>query len=161
MSLLKTAFLKIILLHQKRKYQSDWIRSAIRSDPIDPIPALLKAFPSPKSRFTATFLFSRKYLASPNGMMEKEQHTAKLQKFLNSTHCKILEWQVMNEKMNSNSMRNMYKNNTSVLIQERARLNVSKNLTICSLMVVFWANVMNEQWQINNLISWKFLFKNP
>ena len=26
-------------------------------------------------------------------------------------------------------------------------------------MVVFWANVMNEQWQINNLISWKFLFK--
>ena len=71
--------------------------------------------------------------------MEKEQHTAHctLQKFLNSTHCKILEWQVMNEKMNSNSMRNMYKNNTSVLIQERARLNVSKNLTICSLMVVF------------------------
>ena len=67
----------------------------------------------------------------------------------------------MNEEMNSNSMRNMYKNNTSVLIQERARLNVSKNLTICSLMVVFWANVMNEQWQINNLVSWKFLFKNP
>ena len=58
----------------------------------------------------------------------------------------------MNEKMNSNSMRNMYKNNTLVLIQERARLNVSKNLTICSLMVVFWANVMNERWQINNLI---------
>ena len=25
-------------------------------------------------------------------------------------------------------------------------------------MVVFWANVMNEHWQINNLISWKFLF---
>ena len=69
--------------------------------------------------------------------MGKEQHTAKLQKLLNSTQCKILEWQVMNEKMNSNSMRNMYKNNTSVLIQERARLNVSKNLTICSLMVVF------------------------
>ena len=65
----------------------------------------------------------------------------------------------MNEKMNSNSMRNMYKNNTSVLIQERARLNVSKNLTICSLMVVFWANVMNEQSQINNLISWKFYSK--
>ena len=55
----------------------------------------------------------------------------------------------MNEKMNSNSMRNMYKNNTSVLIQERARLNVSKNLTICSLMVVFWANVMNEQFLEN------------
>ena len=37
------------------------------------------------------------------------------------------------------------------------------NLTICSLMVVFWANVMNEQWQFNNLIiiSWKSLFKNP
>ena len=52
-------------------------------------------------------------------------------------------------------MGNMYKNNTSVLIQERARLNVSKNLTICSLMVFFWANVINEQWQINNLISWK------
>ena len=33
--------------------------------------------------------------------MEKEQHTAKLQKFLNSTHCKIFEWQLMNEKMNS------------------------------------------------------------
>ena len=53
----------------------------------------------------------------------------------------------MNEKMNSNSMRNMYKNNTSVLIQERARLNVSKNLTICSLMVVFWAN---EQWTMTD-----------
>ena len=66
----------------------------------------------------------------------------------------------MNEKMNSNSMRNMYKNNTWVLIEERARLNVSKYLTICSLMVVFWA-VMNEQWQIKNLISWKFLFRNP
>ena len=69
----------------------------------------------------------------------------------------------MNEKINSISMRNMYKNNPSVLIQERARLNVSKNLTICSLMVVFWANVMNEQWHFNNLIiiSWKCLFKNP
>ena len=65
----------------------------------------------------------------------------------------------MNEKINSNSMPNMYKNNTSVLIQERARLNVSKNLTICSLMFVFWANVMNEQSQINNLISWKFYSK--
>ena len=51
----------------------------------------------------------------------------------------------MNERMNSNSMRNMYKNNTSVLIQERARRNVSTDLTICSLMVVFWAYVMNEQ----------------
>ena len=67
----------------------------------------------------------------------------------------------MNEKTNSSSMRIMHKTNTSFLVQERARLNVSKNLTICSLMVVFWANVMNEQWQINNLISWKFLFKNP
>ena len=65
----------------------------------------------------------------------------------------------MNEKMNSNSMRNMYKNNTSFLIQERARLNVSKNLTICSLMVSFWANVVNEQWQINNLISENFYSK--
>ena len=65
----------------------------------------------------------------------------------------------MKEKVNSNSMRNMYKNNTSVLIRERAHLSVSKNLTIRSLMVVFWANVMNEKWQINNLISWKFLFK--
>ena len=53
------------------------------------------------------------------------------------------------------------KKNTSVLIQERARLNVFKNLTICSLMVVFWANVMNEQSHINNLISWELLFKNP
>ena len=50
----------------------------------------------------------------------------------------------MNEKMNSNSVLNMYKNNTSVLIQERACLNVPKNLTICSLMVVFWAKVMNK-----------------
>ena len=61
----------------------------------------------------------------------------------------------MNEKINSNSMRNMNKNNTSVLMQERARLNVSKNLTICSLMVVFfffWANIMNDQWQMNNLL---------
>ena len=67
----------------------------------------------------------------------------------------------MNEKMNSNSMRNMYKNNASVLIQERFRLNVSQNLAISSSMVVFWANVVNEQWQINNLIHWKILFKNP
>ena len=67
----------------------------------------------------------------------------------------------MNEKMNSYSMRNMYKNNASVLIQERFRLNVSQNLAISSSMVVFWANVMNEQWQINNLIHWKSLFKNP
>ena len=67
----------------------------------------------------------------------------------------------MNEKMNSNSIQNMYKNNTSVLIQERARLNVSKNLTICSLVVVFSANVMNEQRQINNIFSWTYLFKNP
>ena len=51
----------------------------------------------------------------------------------------------MNEMMNSNSMRNMSKNNTSVLIQERTRLNVSENLTICNLMVVFLANVVNEQ----------------
>ena len=58
----------------------------------------------------------------------------------------------MNEKMNSNLMGNMYKDNTSVLIQERARLNDSKNLSICSLMVVVWANAMNEQWQTNNLI---------
>ena len=70
--------------------------------------------------------------------MEKEQHTA---------HCKTAEilefytlqssWMASNEwEMNSNSMRNMYKNNPSVLIQEKARLNVSKNLTICSLMVM-------------------------
>ena len=26
--------------------------------------------------------------------------------------------------------------------------------------LMLWADVMNEQWQINNLISWKFLFKN-
>ena len=80
--------------------------------------------------------------------MVKEQHTA---------HCKTAEilgfytlqnsyeWQVMNEKINSNSMRNMYKINTSVLIQERAPLNVSKNHTICSLMDFFSPNVMNEQ----------------
>ena len=80
--------------------------------------------------------------------MEKEQHTAhcKTAEILEFYTLQNLEWQVMNEKMNSNSMRNMYKNNTWVLIEERARLNVSKNLTICSLMVVFWTNViMNEQ----------------
>ena len=58
----------------------------------------------------------------------------------------------MNAKMNSNSTPNMFKNNTSVLIQERNRLNVSENLTVCSLVVVSWANVTNEQWQFNNLI---------
>ena len=54
----------------------------------------------------------------------------------------------------------MYKNNTSVLIQERrvAVWTAAKNLTICDLPIVFWANVMNEQWQINNLIS---LIQNP
>ena len=67
----------------------------------------------------------------------------------------------MNEKMDSNSMRNMYKNNTSVFIQERARLSVSKNLTACSLMVVFWANVMKKTWRKNKLISWKFFFQKP
>ena len=45
--------------------------------------------------------------------MEKEQHTARCKT------AEILEWQVMYEKMNSNSMRNMYKNNTSVLIISR------------------------------------------
>ena len=65
----------------------------------------------------------------------------------------------MNEKMNSNLMRNMYKDNTSVLIQERARLNDFKNLSICSLMVVVWANVMNEQWQTNNSICENFYSK--
>ena len=71
--------------------------------------------------------------------MENEQHAShcKTAESLEFYTLKILEWQVMNEKMNSNSMRNMYKNNTSALIQERARLNVSKNLTICILIVVF------------------------
>ena len=71
--------------------------------------------------------------------MEKEQHTAhfKTTEILEFYTLRILEWQVMNEIMNSNSMRNIYKNNTSVLIQERARLNVTKNLTICSLMAAF------------------------
>ena len=49
----------------------------------------------------------------------------------------------MNKKMNSN---------TSVLIQERGQpvWTVSKNLTIFSLTTLFWAIVLNEQWQINN-----------
>ena len=34
-------------------------------------------------------------------------------------------------------------------------LKVSRSVVSWS----FWANVMNEQRQINNLISWKFLFK--
>ena len=54
--------------------------------------------------------------------MEFEQHTAqcKTAEILEFYALQILEWQVVNEKMNSNSMRNMYKlnNNTSVLIQE-------------------------------------------
>ena len=97
--------------------------------------------------------------------MVKEQHTAhyKTAEILGfyTLQNSWYEWQVMNEKINSNSMRKMYKINTSVLIQERAPLNVSKNHTICSLMDFFSANVMNEQWQIINLISWKCLFKNP
>ena len=57
----------------------------------------------------------------------------------------------------------MYKNNTSFLIKkgEKPVWSVSKNLTICSLTIVFWANVMNEQWQVNNLISWKFFIQKP
>ena len=58
----------------------------------------------------------------------------------------------------------MYKNKTLVLIIQEwgvAVWSVSKNLTICRLTIVFWANVMNEQWQINNLITLNFLLKNP
>ena len=58
----------------------------------------------------------------------------------------------------------MYKNKTLVLIIQEwgvAVWSVSKNLTICRLTIVFWANVMNEQWQMNNLMTWNFLFKNP
>ena len=36
----------------------------------------------------------------------------------NSSYCKNIEWQVMNKKMNSNSMEKRNKNNTLVLIQE-------------------------------------------
>ena len=71
--------------------------------------------------------------------MEKEQHT---------THYKTAEilefYTLQNSWMATRKLIaiqwNMFKNNTSVFIQERARLNVSKkskNLTICSLMVVF------------------------
>ena len=93
--------------------------------------------------------------------MKKEQHPA---------HCKTTEilefytlqisWMASNEwKKEQQFNAEHVKNNISVLIQERVRLNVSKNLTICSLMVVFWTYVMNEQWQMINLIYWKF--KNP
>ena len=76
--------------------------------------------------------------------MEKEQH---------AVHCKN-SWMASNEWENEQQFNAEHvTNNTSVLIQERARLNVSKTRTICSYMVVFWANVMSEQWQINNLIS--------
>ena len=46
--------------------------------------------------------------------MEKEQHTAnrKLQKILNSTR-KILQWQVMNKKLISNSMEHVQKQHFS------------------------------------------------
>ena len=44
-SLLKTAFLKIIPLQQKQKYQSDPIQSRVRSDPqSDPIQAIQSGF---------------------------------------------------------------------------------------------------------------------
>ena len=55
-----TSFLKIILLHQQRKYQSDSIRSAVRSDP-----DFVEGLPLPKNLFTTDVPFSRKYLASP------------------------------------------------------------------------------------------------
>ena len=58
----------------------------------------------------------------------------------------------------------MYKNKTLVLIIQEwgvAVWSVSKYLTICRLTIVFWANVINEQWQMNNLITCNFLFKNP
>ena len=55
-----TSFLKIIVLHQKRKYQSDSIRSAVRSDP-----DFVEGLPLPKNLFTTDVPFSRKCLASP------------------------------------------------------------------------------------------------
>ena len=55
-----TSFLKIILLHQKRKYQSDSIRSAVRFDP-----DFVEGLPLPKNLFTTDVPFSRKYLTSP------------------------------------------------------------------------------------------------
>ena len=58
----------------------------------------------------------------------------------------------------------MYKNKTLVLIIQEwgvAVWSVSKNLTISRLTIVFWANVMNEQRQMNNLITLNFLLKNP
>ena len=45
----------------------------------------------------------------------------------------------------------MYKNNTFSFNSRKGS----------SLTIVFWANVMNEQWLMNNLITWKFLFQNP
>ena len=45
----------------------------------------------------------------------------------------------------------MYKNNTFSFNSRNGS----------SLTIVFWANVMNEQSLMNNLITWKFLFKNP
>ena len=48
-----TSFLKIILLHQKRKYQSDSIRSAVRSDP-----DFVEGLPLPKNLFTTDVPFT-------------------------------------------------------------------------------------------------------
>ena len=39
-------------------------------------------------------------------------------------------------------------------------LKISRSGSLAgSLTIVFWANVLNEQWRINNLVTWKFLFK--
>ena len=52
--IVRTAFLKIIILHQKRRFQSDPIRNPIRSDPIQsPILVLLTATSTTTSPNTA------------------------------------------------------------------------------------------------------------
>ena len=71
--------------------------------------------------------------------MEKHQHFAK---FLIGKYW-IRKWILIQW--------NMYKNNTFSFNSRKGS----------SLTIVFWANVMNEQWLMNNLITWKFLFKNP
>ena len=67
-----------------------------------------------------------------------------------------------NEEVNEEQSNGRCTKTTLKLIQEWEKhvWSISKNLTICSLTIVFGANGLNEQSVINNLISWKFLFIN-
>ena len=61
--------------------------------------------------------------------------------------------------MNSNSMEYVQKRHSS--FNSRMGSSPSEVLLKIFLKVVFWVNVMNEQLQTNNLISWRFLIQKP